>query len=177
MNTTILSSTFLLTLLLAVGLIFFIRASVKERIEQVNLMAEQPEDSLFTELQQYFTHRAYQINTVDAVNHQVTFQGFVRPSWFLAIFLTLLAACGLLCLGLILSFLYPASGNLFLGLVLLAPGAGWFYWKKAGRIEQVSLKVEAIPTSQTGAQSRVSVTAHRDELSALQQALPLKRLE
>ncbi|MEQ8754914.1 MAG: cofactor assembly of complex C subunit B, partial [Coleofasciculus sp. G1-WW12-02] len=43
MSTPILSSTFLLTLLLAVGLFFFIRASVKDRTQKVQLIAQEPE--------------------------------------------------------------------------------------------------------------------------------------
>jgi Flp pilus assembly protein TadB len=173
-NTVILSSTFLLTLLLAVGLFFFIRASVKDRTQQVKLIAQEPEESLLIRLQQYFDQRAYQVAAVDAATRQVTFQGFVRPSWLLAIFLTTLAAVGILCLSLVLSFLYPKLTSVFLALVLLAPAAGVFYWKKAGRSEQVSLQVEAIPTPDTGTQSLLTVTAHRDELRELQQALNLK---
>jgi hypothetical protein len=175
-NTAVLSSTFLLTLLLAVGLLFFIRASVKDRIQQVQLIAEEPEESLLSRLQQYFDQRAYRVAAVDAATNQVIFQGFVRPSWFLAIFLTVLAACGILCLSLVLSMLYPTFASVFLALVLLAPGAGVFYWKKAGRSEQVSLKVEAVPTQETSKQSLITVTAHRDELAQLQQALKLKPL-
>ncbi len=174
MNTTVLSSTFLLTLLLAVGLLFFIRASVKDRTQQVKLIAEEPEESLLKRLQQYFDQRAYRVVAVDAATNQVTFQGFVRPSWLLAIFLTVLAALGLLCLSLVLSLLYPRFTSLFLGLVLVAPAAGVFYWKKAGRIEQVSLSVETEPTQATNTQSLITVTAHRDELQQLQQALKLK---
>jgi uncharacterized membrane protein len=173
-NTTVLSSTFLLTLLLAVGLLFFIRASVKDRTQQVKLIAEEPEESLLKRLQQYFDQRAYRVVAVDAATNQVTFQGFVRPSWLLAIFLTVLAALGLLCLSLVLSLLYPRFTSLFLGLVLVAPAAGVFYWKKAGRIEQVSLSVETEPTQATNTQSLITVTAHRDELQQLQQALKLK---
>jgi hypothetical protein len=173
-NTTVLSSTFLLTLLLAVGLFFFIRASVKDRTQQVKLIAQEPEESLLNRLQQYFDQRAYRVAEVDAVNNQVIFQGFVRPSWLLAIFLTVLAALGILSLSLVLSLLYPTFTSFFLGLVLLAPAAGVFYWKKAGRSEQVSLKVEAVPTQETGYQSLITVTAHRDELRELQQALQLK---
>jgi hypothetical protein len=175
-NTAVLSSTFLLTLLLAVGLLFFIRASVKDRIQQVQLIAEEPEESLLSRLQQYFDQRAYRVAAVDAATNQVIFQGFVRPSWFLAIFLTVLAACGILCLSLVLSMLYPTFASFFLALVLLAPSAGIFYWKKAGRSEQVSLKVEAGPTQETTRQSLITVTAHRDELAQLQQALKLKPL-
>lgn len=174
MDTTILSSTFLLTLLLAVGLFFFIRASVKDRTQQVQLITSEPEASLLARLQNYFEQRAYRVADVDAATHQVTFQGFVRPSWFLAIFLTVLAACGILCLSLVLSFLYPKFASIFSGLVLLAPAAGVFYWKKAGRSEQVALKVEAIATPDVGTQSLITITAHRDELIELQQALQLK---
>lgn len=176
MNTTILSSTFLLTLLLAVGLFFFIRASVKDRTEQVRLIAQEPEESLLNQLQQYFDQRAYRVAAIDAATHQVTFQGFVRPSWFLAIFLTLLAACGILCLSLVLSLLYPTLTYAFFALVLLAPIAGVFYWKKAGRSEQVLLTVEAVPTQNMGSQSLLTVTAHRDEVQELKQALKLKPL-
>lgn len=174
MTTSVLTSTFVLTLLLAVGLFFFIKASVKDRTEQVKLLSEQSEDSLLTQLQQYFTQRAYRIAAVDATTQQVTFEGTVRPSWFLAIFLTLLSAIGLLCLALVLSMLFPAQGGLFLGLVLIAPLTGLFYWKKAGRTEQVFLKLEAIPSTGNLPQSSITVKAHRDELAALQQSLNLK---
>ena len=176
MNTTILSSTFLLTLLLAIGLFFFIRASVKDRTQQVQLLSSEPEESLLNRLQQYFDQRAYRVASVDAATHQVTFQGFVRPSWFLAIFLTVIAACGILCLSLVLSLLYPKLSSAFLALILLAPAAGVFYWNKAGRSEQVLLKVEAVPKQDTDSQSLITVTAHRDELIELQQALKLKPL-
>jgi len=147
---------------------------VKDRTQQVTLLAQEPEESLLMRLQQYFDQRAYRVAAVDAATHQVTFQGFVRPSWFLAIFLTLLAACGIFCLSLVLSLLYPTLTNVFLGLVLLAPAAGVFYWKKAGRLEQVFLKVENTPTQADNQHSLVTVTAHRDELTQLQQALRLK---
>ncbi|HEY9831615.1 MAG TPA: cofactor assembly of complex C subunit B [Stenomitos sp.] len=176
MNTTILSSTFLLTLLLAVGLFFFIRASVKDRTEQVRLIAQEPEESLLNRLQQYFDQRAYRVAAIDAATHQVTFQGFVRPSWFLAIFLTLLAACGILCLSLVLSLLYPTLTYAFFALVLLAPVAGVFYWKKAGRSEQVCLTVEAVTDQNMDSQSLLTVIAHRDEVQELKQALKLKPL-
>jgi ABC-type sugar transport system permease subunit len=174
MNTAVLPSTFVLTLLLAVGLFFFIKASVKDRTEQVKLSSQKAEESLLTDLQQYFSDRAYRVAAVDAPNHQVTFEGFVRPSWFLAIFLTLLSAGGTLCLGLVLAMLVAQHGEIFLGLVLLSPLAGLFYWKKAGRSEQVSLKLESAGESGSQTGSLVTVRAHRDELAAMQKALDLK---
>ncbi len=163
----------MITLLLVVGLLFFIRASVKDRTEQVQLITQEPEESLLSRLQQYFDTRAYRITAVDPATNQVTFQGFVRPSWFLAIFLTTLAACSIFCFSLVFSSLYPEFTNLFVGLVLLAPAAGVFYWKKAGRNEQVFLKVESFTTEET-TQSLITVTAHRDELAQLQQTLKLQ---
>lgn len=158
---------------MAVGLVFFIRASVKDRIQQVGLIAQESEESILKRLQQYFDQRAYHVAALDATKNQVTFQGFVRPSWFLAIFLTTLAACGILCLSLILWFFAPSASHLFLGLVLLSPAAGVFYWKKAGRNEQVSLTLKAFGMPESD-HTLVTVTAHRDELYELQQALKLK---
>ncbi|OCR01612.1 hypothetical protein BCD67_19185 [Oscillatoriales cyanobacterium USR001] len=174
MDTTVLSSTFLLTLLLAVGLFFFIKASVKDRTEQVKLVSEQTPDALSTKLQEYFSRRAYHIAAVDGDRDRVTFEGFVRPSWFLAIFLTLLSAVGLLCMSLVLSMLVPASSGIFLALVLLSPLTGLFYWKKAGRSEQVALKLEGVTWEGSSNLSLITVRAHRDELAAMQKALNLK---
>lgn len=157
-----------------VGLFFFIRASVKDRTQQLQLLVEVPEDSLLSHLRSYFDQRAYQVVAIDAEQNQVTFQGFVRPSWFLAVFLTLLAASGLLCLALVFSQLYPSGANLFLLLTVLAPSAGIFYWQKAGRIEQVLLQVKALKEG-TAEKSLLTVTAHRDELIQLQQTLPWVR--
>ena len=160
---------------MAVGLFFFIRASVKDRTKEIRLVSEESSDSLLNQLEAYFNQRAYRIATVDPKQNQVTFQGFVRPSKFLAVFLSLLAALSLFCLGLVFSFQFPTVGNLFLGLTLLAPIAGVFYWQKAGRVEKVLLKVETMVTQDQTAKSLITITAHRDELIQLQQAaLPLK---
>jgi Cofactor assembly of complex C subunit B len=177
MNMTILASTLLLTILSLVGLFFFIKASVKDRTQQVLLGSEQPEESLVAQLRQYFTARAYRVTSVDRETNQVTFCGFVRPSWFLAIFLTLLATAGILCFVLVLSFLFPSQASWFAILEVLAPLAGWFYWQKAGREERVALKFENEGARQIErVQSFVTITAHRDELAALQQALNLEKV-
>lgn len=159
-----------------IGLFFFIRASVKDRTEQVQLLAEETEDSIWQKLRQYFDQRAYQVKDFEAQQGRLTLEGFVRPSWFLAIFLTILAACGLLCLSLVLSFLFPEQDKLFLLLILLAPGAGFFYWRNAGRLERVALQVDSLPATSNPPQSRVIVTGHRDELIALQRALPWQKV-
>lgn len=159
-----------------VGLFFFIRASSKERSQAVKLTAERSEELLLTQLQQYFEQRSYRLVGVNDKTQQITFEGFVRPSWLLAILLTVLAACGLLCLGLVLSVVFSQIGAVFLGLVLLAPVAGIFYWQSAGRVEQVSFKVETLPSRESSDRHLITVTAHRDELAILQQSLQLKTL-
>ena len=169
-------STFLLTLLLSVGLIFFIRASTKDRIEKAQLLSNLDEASLLPQLQEYFRLRSYRVAAVDPEQNQVTFEGFVRPSWFLTVFLTLLAAAGILCLSLVLSLLFPHLSPIFLGMVLLSPLSGFFYWKKAGRQELVLLKVEGTQSEQNFP-SKITVIAHRDELMELRRALPLKLSE
>ncbi len=174
MTLPVLPSTFVLTLLLATGLFFFVKASVKDRTQQEQLVAEQEAESLLTQLQQYFQSRAYHMVQTNPDENQITFEGVVRPSWFLAFFLSLLTAVGMLCLGLILAYSLPQNGDLFLGLVLLSPLAGWFYWQKAKRTEQVNLKLETVINSDSQPQSVITVKAHRDELATLKQSLSLK---
>lgn len=177
MNNAAVPSTFLLTLLLLVGLVFFIKASVKDRTEQVTLLAQQEQQVLLPKLEQYFAQRAYQVVATDSVQNQMTFEGFVRPSLFLAIFLTLLAAVGTLCLSLVLSMMFPDIQGIWWALVLFSPVAGVFYWKNAGRPERVSLELESFTSEELQSQSLIKVTAHRDELIELQRILKLKQFE
>jgi Cofactor assembly of complex C subunit B len=169
--TPVLTSTLILTLLLAVGLFFFIRASTKDRIEQMVLETSDLEEVLLPRLQSYFTDRAYRVTAVDRDTDIITFEGLVRPSVFLASLLTGLAAIGALCLALVLSMLFPTVGRLFLGLLLIAPLAGWFYWQGSSRTEQIRLKVESqdgqpVPTT-------IRISGHRDELAVFQETLQL----
>ncbi|MEJ1934882.1 cofactor assembly of complex C subunit B [Nostoc sp. NIES-2111] len=176
MDTAVLPSTFVLTLLLAVGLFFFIRASTKDRTETTQLISEQEEAVFMPQLQEYFRSRSYRVAEVDHEKNQVTFEGFVKPSIFLAVFLTLLASAGLFCLSLVFALLFPKFGNIFFVLVLFAPLSGLFYWRKAGRLEKVLLKLEP-QANQQQTFSKITVVAHRDELIELQRVLPLKAAE
>ncbi len=175
MNNPVLISTFILTLLLAVGLFFFIRASTKDRIEQMVLESNDSEAVLLPRLDAYFTERAYKIAAVEADTDIVTFEGLVRPSVFLTVLLTSLAAIGALCLSLVLSMLFPDAGNGLLLLVLFAPLAGWFYWQGSSRTEQVRLKVEG--SIDPPAATTIKISGHRDELAVFQSALKLSARE
>ena len=172
-NTPVIITAFLMSFLTFIGLFFFIRASVKDRTKQIKLIAPESETILLSKLQEYFEQRAYQIVNVDAKNQTVTFQGFVQPSWFLAVLLTGLAVSGLFCMALILSFLYPAWSNFSWFLLVFAPIAGIFYWRNAGRWEKILLAVK----SERDKKNLVVVTAHRDELTQLQENLNLQTVD
>lgn len=173
MESLVIPSTLLLTILLTVGLFFFIRASVKDRTETVRLLSDRPDATLKEQLRQYFFQRAYRVAHLNPEQNQVIFEGVVAPSIFLAIFLSVLAALGLLCLGLVLSMVLNTTALLTSVPVLLSPLVGWFYWSRAGRSEQVILTIAEL-THGDGGSTELTVTAHRDELADLQRLLDLK---
>lgn len=109
---------------------------------------------------------------IDPQKNKVTMTGFVKPSWFLAIFLTILAAVGFMSLSLVISLLFSSQSFLLYGIVLLSPISGLFYWNRARRLENVSLTVEGNDSEQN---AKITVTAHRDEIISLEEALQLKR--
>jgi Cofactor assembly of complex C subunit B len=155
-----------------VGLVFFIRASTKDRIETLTLTRPVEPLALLRDLTTYFEARAYTIIAAEAEAQRITLRGRVRPSLFLVGFLTLLAAVGALCFALVLANLWPAYGATFLGLLALSPLAGWFYWRGADRDEEICLAIppDAANNSQLeSALAKVTITAHRDELIALEQ--------
>lgn len=168
-----LPSILFITLLLTIGLVFFLRGSIKDRTTTLTLRASLPEGELIGQLQSYFSQRAYRLVASDPQARTAVFEGFVQPSLFLALFLSLLAGIGILCLALVLSMAIPQVGQAWLALLVLAPLTGWVYWQRVGRLEQVSLQVQP----PTAAATDLRITGHRDELIALQAALPLELLE
>jgi Flp pilus assembly protein TadB len=166
-NDPVLASTLLLTVLSLIGLVFFIRASVKDRIQKIEIISEKSEDYLLEKLRNYFQQRAYQVLAIDSEKNQVTLQGFVKQSIFLAVFLTILALVGLSCFALVLSILFKTIGYWGFLLTLLSPLAGWFYWQKAGRVETVTFTIESVNDSDTIKKKRLTVVGHRDELKIL----------
>ena len=176
MNIITLPSTLILSLLLAVGLLFFVRASTKERLQSLELIGKQDENTLINQLQEYFQTRSYRVAAVDRKQNQVIFEGFVKPSWFLAIFLSTLSAIGILCLSLVMSYLFPKLMWLFFGMIGISPMSGIIYWKKAGKLEKVILKLSNQDNKPYDS-SKITVIAHRDELLGLQKKLQLKQID
>jgi hypothetical protein len=168
---SVLTTAASLTVLLSIGLFFFIKAAVKDRIERLTFALTEPEAEFLPKFDKYLVDRAYRLVDVSDITG-VTYEGAVAPSWFMAIFLTVLAAIGFLCLGLVGSYLWPAIGYRCLFLGCLAPIAGWFYWQRSARPEQVNLAVEL-----GKGQRLVSITGHRDELHILEKTLGIRPLE
>jgi Cofactor assembly of complex C subunit B len=168
MNTFVLPSAFFLTVLITIGLFFFIRASVKPRIETATWSVPQPDQQLVQSVTEYLERRTYRLQSVDRDQNQVVFTGLVSASAGLALFLSVLAAVGTICLGLTLLVQFPAVGYWGFLSVLLAPLAGWFYYKKSTRPEQVVLSVKGLDNIN---QTRLRITAHRDEIALLETTL------
>lgn len=156
-----------------IGLFFFIRASVKDRTKQIQLLPDESEDILIKKLQEYFEARAYQLTSVNAEEKEVAFAGYVRPSIFLTILLSILAIVGLSCLVLVLLLLFPNLNRLCWLLLAIAPVAGIFYWQKAGRWEKVLLQV----VDRQNSPNLVKIVAHRDELIQLQSNLQVETVD
>ncbi len=96
----------------------------------------------------------------------VTYQGIVKPSGFLMVFLTVLALAGLGSVALVLTVLVPQGGAWWFLLLSLSPMAGVFYRKRAMRPEVV--KLQLVPGPQT---TKIHVKAHRDELEKFKEKL------
>lgn len=175
-----LPSTFGLTVLLFVGLGFFIRASTKDRTETAVYVSELDDVMLLETIQRHFVDRAYQVTGVEPDKGRMSLKGMVSASIFLATFLAMLAGIGLFCLALVFAIAFPGWGNIPYLLLLATPVAPWFYYKGATRLESVSFQLAAGEAEDSVAQSeetRLFVSAHRDELIALEAQVPLKRTE
>jgi hypothetical protein len=160
-----LSSALIPTSLMAIGLAFFIRASVKERTEELELACVRSAVEIDRLAKDHLTGRTYRVAKTE--DGTTLFEGQVRPSLFLAIFLSLLAAIGFACVGLIVGTAFPSLGDMTIGIVMLSPLAGAYYWKKASKSERVVIAVQA-----TGeATSSLTAIGHRDELNVLRQML------
>ena len=168
-----LGSTLLFTIFSLIGLVFFIRSSVKDRTQQIRAWIDNPESGILDEVKSHFNRRAYRITQVDPVQQAIAFEGSVQASPFLAVFLSLLAALGLLCLALVLSILFPKGGFIYFFLLWLAPLAGVFYWSKAQRVEAVKLELGDPDQPDHPGQYPLTITAHRDELRQLQETIKL----
>jgi hypothetical protein len=168
----VLTSTLLLTVVLMIGLVSFLRSSVKTRTTEMLFKSINfNEDKLLSKVSDHLKHRGYQVIKLESDREAVTLAGRVRPSIFLAIVLVIVAALGMGCLGLVLSILVPFFNDNWLAIAEIAMftaiGSGLFYWNGAERTEEISLQLR--PNSQ------LWVRGHKDELTEMQRSLDLTR--
>tara|TARA_B100001939_G_scaffold340587_1_gene348892 strand:+ start:78 stop:632 length:555 start_codon:yes stop_codon:yes gene_type:complete len=164
----VLSSTLLLTTLMGVGLVFFLRAASKDRTTTVEVNSSRPPLEVLEGLRRWLLERGWSVTDGDPERQVMRFEGSVAASTPLAALLTALGSCGAACLGLVVRQLLPQLGFWPLLLTLLGPLAGLIYRRRAARTEILELRLlppqEFCPTT-------LRLRAHRDELIAIEQEL------
>jgi hypothetical protein len=164
------ASTLLLTLLLAVGLVFFLRAASKDRTTVVDVRSSRPALEVLGGLTGWLEQRGWRAvpESSDPERRHLLFRAEVAASIALAVLLSVLGALGSACLGLVLRQLFPSLQWWPELLALLGPLAGFLYQRRARRAEELELRLLSHDRA-TGSELRLR--AHRDELIALEQEM------
>ena len=136
------SSTLFLTILLAIGLVFFLRAASKDRTTIVDVQSPLPPLEVLNGVSFWLEKRGWKKNGGNVEEKLLVFNGNVASSTFLVIFLSCLGGLGSACLGLVLIQLYPfLSWWPLLLAVIGAPLAGIVYRTKSKREESLELRL------------------------------------
>jgi len=164
-----LGSTLLLTILLVIGLIFFLRASSKDRTTIIDISSSKKNIEVLNEVCNWLKLRGWEQIKVNSEKKILTFKGQVVSSKSLAIFLSILGCLGSCSLGLVLVQIYPFLNwwPILLGLVG-GPLSGFLYYKNSQREEIFEFKLineNEIKFTQ------LRLSAHRDELIAFENEL------
>ena len=163
---TFFSSTLFLTVLLAIGLVFFLRAASKDRTTDVDICSPLPPLIVLDGITIWLEQRGWKRKSVDIERQWLQFYGNVAFSKTLVLLLSILGALGSGSLGLVLKQLYPSLNWWPLCLAILGgPLAGYIYKKRAEREEMLEVRLVSLPDSP---QSNLKIRAHRDELIALE---------
>ena len=162
-------SVLLLTILLAIGLFFFLRASSKDRTTIIEVHSKTNSVLIMDEICIWLKDRGWKNSDINIDDKYLKFSGQVSSSIYLAIFLSLLGTLGAACLGLVIIQIYSSLKwwpmlISFIG----GPIAGLFYMKSSARNEEFELKLveESIEYG-----CKFKLKAHRDELIALDKDL------
>tara|TARA_A100001388_G_C28716509_1_gene474094 strand:- start:258 stop:818 length:561 start_codon:yes stop_codon:yes gene_type:complete len=165
-----LNSILLLTILLAIGLFFFLRASSKDRTTVVEVTSSHKPLEVLNVMCEWLNLRGWKQTGGNFDQRLLIFEGQVLSSKFLAIFLGFLGGFGSCALGLVIIQIYPALGwwPLLLGLIG-GPLSGVIYFKKSAREEKFELKL--ISSENKDEMTAMRLRAHRDELISLENEL------
>ncbi len=163
-----LNSTLLLTILLAIGLFFFLRASSKDRTTVVEITSSQKPIEVLNIMYEWLQLRGWKQTGGDFDKRTLIFKGQVISSKLLAIFLSLLGGFGSCALGLVIIQIFPILDwwPILLGLIG-GPLSGMIYFKKSAREEKFELRLINSDDEMTSMRLR----AHRDELISLETEL------
>jgi hypothetical protein len=162
-------SSLVLTLVLGIGFVFFLRGAGKPRPEEHHYWSADPVDQVGSQMQEYLHNRAYRLIARDDQGF-ATFSGRTQASWGLTLFLTGLTAVGLGSLSLLLVVWKPELGSFPWMLVVFAPLAGQSYQQKSRREELIRVRIEDHERGGSGIQIR----GERDELKTLASYLKLE---
>ena len=162
------TSTLLLTALLGIGLVFFLRAASKDRTTVVEVRSPRPPVEVLNGLDAWLKQRGWSQQGGDADRCLLEYRGQVDSSVPLAILLSLLGTVGAGSLGLVVRQMSPSLNWWPLLIATLGPLAGWIYTHRARRVEEIQIRVIE-PEGSEG--STLRLRAHRDELIALELAL------
>ena len=164
------NSTLLLTILLAIGLFFFLRASSKDRTTVVEITSSQKPVEVLNVMYEWLNLRGWKQTGGDFDQRILTFKGQVISSKLLAIFLSLLGGFGSCALGLVIIQIYPNLGwwPILLGFIG-GPLSGIIYFNKSAREEKFELRL--ISNENSEEITLIRLRAHRDELISLENEL------
>ena len=165
-----LNSTLILTILLAIGLFFFLRASSKDRTTVVEITSSQKPVEVLNVMCEWLNLRGWKQIGGDFDQRILIFQGQVVSSKLLAIFLGILGGFGSCALGLVIIQIYPILGwwPILLGLIG-GPASGIVYFRKSAREEKFELRL--ISKDENEKMTLMRLRAHRDELISLENEL------
>ncbi len=165
-----LNSTLLLTILLAIGLFFFLRASSKDRTTVVEITSSKKPIEVLKVIYDWLNLRGWKQSGGDFDQRILIFKGQVVSSKLLAVFLSLLGGLGSCALGLVIIQIYPYLGwwPILLGLIG-GPLSGTIYSKQSAREEKFELRLVSSDDSEEITLMRLR--AHRDELISLENEL------
>ena len=164
----VLPSTLLLTLLLAAGLVFFLRASSKDRTMAMVISSYRPPLQVLRQLDSWLAQRGWHVIRTHPERRHLVYEGHVAASVPLAVLLALLGCCGGVALGLVISQVLPQTHRWPLALGLVGLVAVPTYLRRAQRQEQLEIR---LLTPDQVVPSRLVMRVHRDELLAVEAQL------
>lgn len=165
----VLPSTLLLTLLLAIGLVFFLRASSKDRTTAMFISSYRPSLQLLRDLDHWLAARGWHVVRTQPEQRHLVYEGHVAASMPLAVLLAFLGCVGGAALGLVMIQVLPSSGPSWpLALGVLGVTAAPVYLRRAQRQEKLEIR---LLTPDQVVPSRLVMRVHRDELLAVEAEL------